>query len=400
MAPKDVWIAQFAIYLTGLCANALVLVGVARFARELLATRLNQWATAVTLLSFLWSLTRSILFGRQLASIEISTRSFTWSAMILAIEVQLIFLVNLSLAAERYFTLRSSGRKSFFVSILLGWACIFVATVWAFKSSPSTNGLLPQSYLQIQVFIAASSVGFFIAALLTAFFYFITYRTTTSILAQNPNLPSLLANHSDGISESTEVGLVKMKIERQLLLQALLSGGVLILYCPMQLLFIALSASGASPIFMFNTAPLFDAFSVVVAVDTVVTPMNNNQPDRHELFLIPEGMQKVSMEKDSKIPNAATFTILKEDHTLGNLLRAQLLKNPKVLFAGYKVPHPLEHTFVLKIQTTPDTNPLEVLLLESATIMREVTDLNKKFQNQLTLHGLEGDYGGSSKMDF
>ncbi|KAJ3387723.1 DNA-directed RNA polymerase II subunit RPB11-a [Entophlyctis sp. JEL0112] len=364
MAPKDVWIAQFAIYLTGLCANALVLVGVARFARELLATRLNQWATAVTLLSFLWSLTRSILFGRQLASIEISTRSFTWSAMILAIEVQLIFLVNLSLAAERYFTLRSSGRKSFFASILLGWACIFVATVWAFKSSPSTNGLLPQSYLQIQVFIAASSVGFFIAALLTAFFYFITYRTTTSILAQNPNLPSLLANHSDGISESTEVGLVKMKIERQLLLQALLSGGVLILYCPMQLLFIAFSASGASPIFMFNTAPL------------------------------------VSMEKDSKIPNAATFTILKEDHTLGNLLRAQLLKNPKVLFAGYKVPHPLEHTFVLKIQTTPDTNPLEVLLLESATIMREVTDLNKKFQNQLTLHGLEGDYGGSSKMDF
>ncbi|KAJ3240528.1 DNA-directed RNA polymerase II subunit RPB11-a [Chytriomyces hyalinus] len=128
--------------------------------------------------------------------------------------------------------------------------------------------------------------------------------------------------------------------------------------------------------------------------------MNNNQPDRHELFLIPEGMSKVSMTKDSKVPNAATFTILKEDHTLANLLRAQLLKNPKVLFAGYKIPHPLEHTFVLKIQTTFETNPLEVLLIEMQTIIRDIMDLNKKFQNQLTLHGLEGGEFGGSRMDF
>jgi len=32
-------------------------------------------------------------------------------------------------------------------------------------------------------------------------------------------------------------------------------------------------------------------------------------------------MQRVSFEKDTKIPNAVTFTIRKEDHTLGNLLR-------------------------------------------------------------------------------
>ncbi|KAJ3069225.1 DNA-directed RNA polymerase II core subunit, partial [Podochytrium sp. JEL0797] len=108
--------------------------------------------------------------------------------------------------------------------------------------------------------------------------------------------------------------------------------------------------------------------------------MNNNQPDRHELFLIPEGVDKVTMQKDLKIPNAATFTFLKEDHTLGNLLRAQLLKNPNVLFAGYKIPHPLEHTFILKIQTTPNTNPLEVLHAECGNTIREIIDLNKKFQ--------------------
>ncbi|KAJ3414691.1 DNA-directed RNA polymerase II subunit RPB11-a [Chytridiales sp. JEL 0842] len=97
------------------------------------------------------------------------------------------------------------------------------------------------------------------------------------------------------------------------------------------------------------------------------------------------------MLKDSKIPNAATFTVLKEDHTLGNILRMQLLKNPKVLFAGYKVPHPLEHTFVLKIQTTPDTTPMDVLQSEIMNLINEISAIKLKFENELTLHGLEGN---------
>ncbi|ORY39942.1 hypothetical protein BCR33DRAFT_378926 [Rhizoclosmatium globosum] len=52
----------------------------------------------------------------------------------------------------------------------------------------------------------------------------------------------------------------------------------------------------------------------------------------------------------------------------------------KSSLCGYKIPHPLEHTFILKIQTTPDTNPLDVFILESANIIRELGDLNKKFQ--------------------
>lgn len=35
-------------------------------------------------------------------------------------------------------------------------------------------------------------------------------------------------------------------------------------------------------------------------------------------------------------PNSSTFTINKEDHTLANMLRAHLLKDPCVIFAGYK----------------------------------------------------------------
>lgn len=53
-----------------------------------------------------------------------------------------------------------------------------------------------------------------------------------------------------------------------------------------------------------------------------------------------------------QVPNAAIYTINKEDHTLGNMIRMQLLKDPNVMFAGYKNPHPLEHKVVLRIQVS------------------------------------------------
>jgi DNA-directed RNA polymerase II subunit RPB11 len=71
-----------------------------------------------------------------------------------------------------------------------------------------------------------------------------------------------------------------------------------------------------------------------------------NAPDRYERFVVPEGTkkyslslslspfnsslttliflirkQRVSYERDTKIINAASFTIEREDHTIGNILR-------------------------------------------------------------------------------
>ena len=42
-----------------------------------------------------------------------------------------------------------------------------------------------------------------------------------------------------------------------------------------------------------------------------------------------------------KVTNAGTFRFNKEDHTVANLLRMQLLRDPSVRFAGYYHPHPL-----------------------------------------------------------
>ncbi|KAK8339869.1 hypothetical protein V6Z12_A08G064600 [Gossypium hirsutum] len=74
-----------------------------------------------------------------------------------------------------------------------------------------------------------------------------------------------------------------------------------------------------------------------------------NAPDRYERFVVPEGTKKVSYERDTKIINAATFTIEREDHTIGNILRMQLHGDENVLFAGYKLPHPLQYKILVRV---------------------------------------------------
>lgn len=87
-----------------------------------------------------------------------------------------------------------------------------------------------------------------------------------------------------------------------------------------------------------------------------------NAPATFESFLLLDGEKKITFEKDTKVPNAVVFTILKEDHTLANMLRAQLLKDPHVIFAGYKIPHPLEHKVILRVQTTEqDYTPVHAM---------------------------------------
>jgi DNA-directed RNA polymerase subunit L len=47
--------------------------------------------------------------------------------------------------------------------------------------------------------------------------------------------------------------------------------------------------------------------------------------DQYDMFVLAENVEKVSFEEDSKVEHAGVFTFMLEDHTLGNLLRMQLL---------------------------------------------------------------------------
>lgn len=89
-----------------------------------------------------------------------------------------------------------------------------------------------------------------------------------------------------------------------------------------------------------------------------------NAPERAAAFLLDEdsGERKIVWTADTKVTNAGTFRLNKEDHTMGNLLRMQLLRDPTVRFTGYLHPHPLVNYIDLKVQTnTTNTEPSEVL---------------------------------------
>ena len=90
-----------------------------------------------------------------------------------------------------------------------------------------------------------------------------------------------------------------------------------------------------------------------------------NAPERSAAFLLDEdnAEEKVTYVSDTKVSNAGTFTFNKEDHTIGNLICQQLLRDSCVRFVGYRVPHPLVHRIDLKLQTTSSTlAPTDVLI--------------------------------------
>ena len=92
---------------------------------------------------------------------------------------------------------------------------------------------------------------------------------------------------------------------------------------------------------------------------------------------------RITYEEDTKTADAGTFTIAKEDHTLGNILRMSLLTDRRVLFAGYRMPHPLEPRMLLKVRTRPSTDPVAVLLDSVDNLHVELRSMEEHFRKAL-----------------
>ncbi|TFK26120.1 DNA-directed RNA polymerase II [Coprinopsis marcescibilis] len=128
-----------------------------------------------------------------------------------------------------------------------------------------------------------------------------------------------------------------------------------------------------------------------------------NAPARYELFVLEDGEKPVEVTEDSKIPNAATIKIVKQDHTLGNMLRAQLLSMPQVRFAGYKVPHPLQPYFLVKVQTDGSITPQAAVEAACNKLIATVEVVAQKFKREFTYKDTAGEgaqanedpYGGT-----
>lgn len=139
----------------------------------------------------------------------------------------------------------------------------------------------------------------------------------------------------------------------------------------------------------------------------------------------------VEVVDDTKIPNAVTVIVKKQDHTLANMIRAcvpkphrcqqsesfflksrELLQSPSVLFAGYKVPHPLHPYFEIKIQTvssaptannpTGTVTPVEVLEKTCQKLIGTLSNLEAQFKREFAYRDVSGgdadtgEYGGGA----
>ena len=116
-----------------------------------------------------------------------------------------------------------------------------------------------------------------------------------------------------------------------------------------------------------------------------------NAPERHRSYQLDEGQARMKYEPDQRVASAGTFTINKEDHTVGNLLRMQLLRDGDTRFAGYQLPHPLEHVCHVKVETTPGRAPVEVMGGAVTDLRQEVELLDRGFRDECARAREEAD---------
>ncbi|RZC68993.1 hypothetical protein C5167_034038 [Papaver somniferum] len=117
-----------------------------------------------------------------------------------------------------------------------------------------------------------------------------------------------------------------------------------------------------------------------------------NAPQRYERFVLPEGTKKVSYERDTKIINAASFVIEREDHTVGNVVRMQLHRDANVLFAGYKLPHPLQYKIIVRIHTTSQSSPMQAYNQAINDLDKELNHLKTAVEAQVEMMKQPRDY--------
>lgn len=81
---------------------------------------------------------------------------------------------------------------------------------------------------------------------------------------------------------------------------------------------------------------------------------------------------------------------------------SQMLKNNKVLFVGYRIPHPLEPYVEIRVQTTSDTTPQQELVKELDNLVNLTRKVAKNFKDEATRFGFSnmdaGDFGMNRDM--
>jgi DNA-directed RNA polymerase II subunit RPB11 len=69
----------------------------------------------------------------------------------------------------------------------------------------------------------------------------------------------------------------------------------------------------------------------------------------------------------------------------------QLLHDERVAFAAYRVPHPLEHNFVLRVQTEDGYEPKDAVINAANVLLVQLGTLRTNFEQEWELKKLSGE---------
>ena len=108
----------------------------------------------------------------------------------------------------------------------------------------------------------------------------------------------------------------------------------------------------------------------------------------HHLEGITEGedgkKQYVRAERDSGLANCYNFTIFKEDDTIGNLLTQELLNEERVLFAGYRIQHPMTDLIIVRVNVSDNIRSPADLVSSTINNLRDhLSYLKEDFEKQV-----------------
>jgi len=91
--------------------------------------------------------------------------------------------------------------------------------------------------------------------------------------------------------------------------------------------------------------------------------------------------KKVSYEPNEKVVNCGTLTVVKEDHTIANLLRHQLLSQERVRFAAYQMQRPLRNDVLIRVETANSTHtPLMAVDCAFDALITEFSQIDQRFK--------------------
>jgi DNA-directed RNA polymerase II subunit RPB11 len=83
--------------------------------------------------------------------------------------------------------------------------------------------------------------------------------------------------------------------------------------------------------------------------------------------------------------NTSDFVLMKEDHTLGNLLSEHLKMHPNVHMAGYKIAHPNVPELFIRVQTDGTITPRDVFTSVCEKLINQLEMLHQEFTREWEL---------------